>query len=151
MRAGVCLLGLGWGGCVSVAPPTETDTDVVAGPFTGCDYAPIEGSWRGEYVQDGVTRSDFTTTFEALAEVDAKIGSILQSELLLPPAYCVSDLMCTGRERLGWYTVVELVLEGPCVDAYAFFRLEPDGSLSYEASLAEFGTAVAFGTLRRVE
>lgn len=147
------VVGCALGGCSPgpIVPPVDTDPSVAPEAPTGCDFGAFAGIWRGDVYQDNLGWWDCVMNLDATAEIDAKIGTILWATHALPPDRCLSELFCTGRKKLGWDTTVEIVVDGDCVDEYSFFRLETDGSLSYEFAFAEFEDDVGRGTLTRVD
>lgn len=127
----------------------DTDRPDPEAPAPACQTPELAGDWEGEVVEAGGTYR-MTATFLASAELDTPLatGAYDTNEGLVD---CEISYLCTGKQQLGWTQTLERPLTGNCLDAYAFFRVEVDGSLSYEAAFDEFGDRVAAGSLLRVE
>lgn len=135
------------------APDTDTDTDApdtdVA--FVGCDYADIAGLWSGTGESGGQPYA-ITLDIVARADVGAHVADEGFSAGEGASAYtCDYDATCLGTTQLDWRVVQERALPGPCEPdvEYAFYRLESDGTLTYEASPSEFGERISSARLTR--
>lgn len=128
------------------APDTQTDDPVDTSPPPGCDFSAFAGDWEGQVTWSGGAPNAMVLTLASKAAIDEAVGVADY-----PPDFCTVEFRCTGRRQNNWDVTIEHVTErlDLCVDGYAFFRPESDGTLTYEGAYTEFGERAGHASLSR--
>lgn len=142
-------LGLLLAACRGTEPtPDDSDSDAtVDEPFDGCDYSAFAGDWSGMLDDRSVGET---------YPVEIAVGTT--AELLAPIATgaypslsCTTTYPCLGVRQVDWYVSQERVTSGGCIDVYAFFRPETDGTLTFEVAFGELEDRIATAVLTKAE